>query len=133
MQDTPTGKKEFPKNSNWIKMTDQKAEVAIENVERYAREDTKPESDGNLDMNPNPSWTSKSMCSIIIDSTFLAFTAPGVEVRFVLTFITFEKLIHKLSMYFRWFRIFLDFKVSRYCEGYRAETANRADSGQVQF
>ena len=77
-------------------MTDQKAEVDIENVERYARVDTKLESDGNLDMNPNPSGTSKSMWSIIIDSTFLAFT---VEVRFVLTFKTFEKLIHKLSMY----------------------------------
>ena len=60
-------------------MTDQKAEVDIENVERYARVGTKPESDGNLDMNPDPSGTSKSMWSIIIDSTFLAFTAPGVE------------------------------------------------------
>ena len=80
-------------------MTDQKAEVDIENIERYARVDTKLESDGNLDMNPNPSGTSKGMWSIIIDSTFLAFTAPGVEVRFVLTFKTFEKLIHKLSMY----------------------------------
>ena len=29
-------------------MTDQKAEVDIENVERYARVDTKPEPDGNL-------------------------------------------------------------------------------------
>ena len=45
-------------------MTDQKAEVDIENVERYARVDTKLES-GNLDMNPNPSGTSKSMWSII--------------------------------------------------------------------
>ena len=39
-------------------MTDQKAEV--ENVERYARVDTKPESGGNLDMNLNPSEPSKS-------------------------------------------------------------------------
>ena len=58
-------------------MTDQKAEVDIENVVRYARVDTKPESDDNLDMNPYPARTSKSMYSIIIDCTFLAFTAPG--------------------------------------------------------
>ena len=51
-------------------MTDQKAEVDIENVERYARVDTKLDSDTNLDINPNPSGTSKSMWSIIIDSTF---------------------------------------------------------------
>ena len=50
-------------------MTDQKAEVGIENVERYARVDTKLESN-YLDMNPNPPETSKSMWSIIIDSTF---------------------------------------------------------------
>ena len=42
-------------------MTDHKAEVDIEKVERYARVDTKLEYDGNLDMNPNPSVTSKSM------------------------------------------------------------------------
>ena len=42
-------------------MTDQKAEVDIENVKRYARVDTKLEPDGNLDMNPNPSGISKSM------------------------------------------------------------------------
>ena len=41
-------------------MTDQKAEVDIGNVERYARVDKKPESDGNL-MNPNKSGTLKSM------------------------------------------------------------------------
>ena len=41
-------------------MTDQKTEVDIENVKRYARVDTKPESGGNLDMNLNPSGTSKS-------------------------------------------------------------------------
>ena len=72
-------------------MTDQKAEVGIENVERYARVDIKLESN-YLDMNPNPPETSKS--------TFLAFTPPGVELRFFLTFNIFEKLIHtKLSMY----------------------------------
>ena len=79
-------------------MTDQKAEVGIENVERYARVDTRLESN-YLDMNPNPPETSKSMWSIIIDSTFLAFTPPGVELRFFLTFKIFEKLIHtKLSI-----------------------------------
>ena len=62
-------------------MTDQKAEVDIEIVERYARVDTKLESNGNLDMNPNPPGTSISMWSIIIDSTFLVCTPPGVELR----------------------------------------------------
>ena len=51
-------------------MTDQKAEVDIENVERYAKVDTKLDSDTDLDMNPNPSGTSKSMWRIILDSTF---------------------------------------------------------------
>ena len=53
-------------------MTDPIAEVVIEKIERYARVDTKPESDGNPDMNPNPSETSKSkyLCrvSYVIDS-----------------------------------------------------------------
>ena len=56
-----------------MKMTDQKAEVDIDNVESYARVDTMAESDSNLDMNPNPSGTSKSMWSIIIDSFFFSF------------------------------------------------------------
>ena len=62
VQTTPTTTKKNLQRilCNWIKMTDQKAEVDIGNVERYARVDKKPESDGNL-MNPNKSGTLKSM------------------------------------------------------------------------
>ena len=68
-------------------MTDQKAGVDIENVDRYARMDIKRESDGNLDMDLNPSGTSKCTYEEYHNwfyFFFLAFTAPGVEVRFVL-------------------------------------------------
>ena len=51
----------FAKKTNWIKMTDQKAEDDIENLEKSAKVDSKMESEGYLDMNPSPSETSESM------------------------------------------------------------------------
>ena len=51
----------FAKKTNWIKMTDQKAEDDIENLEKSAKVDSKMESEGYLNMNPSLPGTSESM------------------------------------------------------------------------
>ena len=64
-------------------MTDQKAGVDIENVESYARVDTIPESDSNLDMNPNPSGTSKSMNLYVSFIPYFRLLVFGILVTLV--------------------------------------------------